>query len=92
MPENSQPAFEKALALGVTTLELDTVMTADGVVVVHHDRRLAPQRTRDASGAWLAEENPPAILALTAAELARYDIGTAKPGSRVAEPIHTVDW
>lgn len=85
MPENSLPAFEKALALGVTTLELDTVMTADGVVVVHHDRRLAPPRTRDAAGAWIAEDDPPAILSLTAAELAAYDIGSARPGSRVAE-------
>lgn len=85
MPENSLPAFEKALALGVTTLELDTVLTADGVVVVHHDRRLAPQRTRDAAGDWIAEETPPAVLDLTAAELAGYDIGRAKPGSRVAK-------
>ena len=58
MPENTLPAFEAALALGVTTLELDTVMTADGVVVVHHDRRLAPERTRNVEGAWLAEEEP----------------------------------
>lgn len=85
MPENTLPAFEKALALGVTTLELDTVMTADGVVVVHHDRHLAPERTRNAAGAWLAGENPPAILFLTTEELAAYDIGSAKPGSRVAE-------
>lgn len=85
MPENSLPAFETALALGVTTLELDTVLTADGVVVVHHDRRLAPQRTRDAAGTWIAEEAPPAVLDLTAAELAGYDIGRAKPGSRVAQ-------
>jgi glycerophosphoryl diester phosphodiesterase len=82
VPENTVPAFEKALALGVTTLELDTVMTADGVVVVHHDRRLAPERTRDVAGAWVAEENPPAIIDLTAAELAAYDVGRAKPGSR----------
>jgi glycerophosphoryl diester phosphodiesterase len=85
MPENSLPAFEKALALGVTTLELDTVMTADGVVVVHHDRRLSPPRTRDAAGDWIAEDDPPAIRALTAAALAAYDIGRARPGSRVAE-------
>jgi len=85
MPENSLPAFEKALALGVTTLELDTVLTADGVVVVHHDRRLAPQRTRDATGAWIAEEAPPALLDLTEADLADYDIGRARPGSRVAK-------
>ncbi|UCG23974.1 MAG: glycerophosphodiester phosphodiesterase [Chloroflexota bacterium] len=36
-PENTLPAFEKALDLGVTTLELDLHMTADGVVVVWHD-------------------------------------------------------
>src|SRR3546814_3461450 len=84
MPENSLPGFDKALALGVTTLELDAVMTADDVVVVHHDRRLAPERTRDASGGWIAEAAPPAIRDLTAALLATYDIGRAKPGSRLA--------
>lgn len=85
MPENSLPAFEAALALGVTTLELDTVMTADGVVVVHHDRRLAPERTRDAAGDWLEEEDAAPIIGLTEAELAAYDIGRARPGSRVAQ-------
>src|SRR3546814_8557579 len=71
--------------LGVTTLELDAVMTADGVVVVHHDRRLAPERTRDAAGNWIAEADAPAILALSASNLATYDIGHARPGSRYAE-------
>jgi glycerophosphoryl diester phosphodiesterase len=85
MPENTLPAFETALALGLTTLELDTVMTADGVVVVHHDRRLSPPRTRDAAGAWIAADDPPAIRSLTEAELAAYDIGSARPGSRIAE-------
>ena len=36
-PENTLPAFETALDLGVTTLELDMHYTADGVVVVWHD-------------------------------------------------------
>jgi glycerophosphoryl diester phosphodiesterase len=36
-PENTLPAFETALDLGVTTLELDLHYTADGVVVVWHD-------------------------------------------------------
>jgi glycerophosphoryl diester phosphodiesterase len=85
MPENTLPAFETALALGVTTLELDTVLTADGVVVVHHDRRLAPQRTHDGAGNWIADAEPPTILGLTAAALAAYDIGRARPGSRQAE-------
>ncbi|MEQ8355272.1 MAG: glycerophosphodiester phosphodiesterase [Kiloniellaceae bacterium] len=85
MSENSLPAFEQALALGVTTLELDTVLTADGVLMVHHDRRLVPDRTRDASGAWIAGVDPPAFLALTSDDLKAYDIGRARPGSRTAK-------
>lgn len=36
-PENTLPAFETALDLGVTTLELDLHLTADGSVVIWHD-------------------------------------------------------
>ena len=52
-PENTIAAFEKALAIGVTTLEMDAAITADGVVVVSHDPALHPALTRDASGQWL---------------------------------------
>ena len=37
--ESSPQAFSHALELGVTTLELDTQVTADGAVVVTHDRK-----------------------------------------------------
>ncbi len=37
MPENSIPGFLKAIDLGVTTLELDVVISSDGKVVVSHD-------------------------------------------------------
>ncbi len=37
MPENSIPAFKKALDLGVTTLELDVVISQDRQVVVSHE-------------------------------------------------------
>lgn len=40
MPENSIAAFKKAIALGVTTLELDIQATKDRFLVVHHDSRL----------------------------------------------------
>lgn len=36
-PENTLPAFETALDLGVTTLELDMHFTSDDMVVVWHD-------------------------------------------------------
>ncbi|MEO8909402.1 MAG: glycerophosphodiester phosphodiesterase [Gemmatimonadaceae bacterium] len=37
LPENSIPAFMKALELGADAIELDVHATRDGVVVVHHD-------------------------------------------------------
>jgi glycerophosphoryl diester phosphodiesterase len=37
LPENTLPAFEAALDMGVTTLELDLHFTQDGEVVVWHD-------------------------------------------------------
>ncbi len=36
-PENTLPAFRRALELGVTTLELDVVISADRKVVVSHE-------------------------------------------------------
>ena len=83
-PENSLPGFEAALALGVTTLEMDLAVTRDGVVVVHHDRRIDPARTRGPNGAWL-DPPVPAIIELSRAELATYDIGRARPGGKVAK-------
>lgn len=83
-PENSLPGFEAALALGVTTLETDVGMTKDGVLVVHHDRRLDPERTRGPDGAWLARPAP-ALATLRANELAAYDIGRPRPGSPAAQ-------
>lgn len=44
-PEHTLEAFELALALGADGLELDVVMSADGVPVVRHDRELS--RTTD---------------------------------------------
>jgi glycerophosphoryl diester phosphodiesterase len=52
-PENTLPAFARALAIGVTTLELDAGLTEDGVVVVAHDRRLNPDIARGTDGRWL---------------------------------------
>jgi len=37
-PENTMPAFERALALGVDMIETDIHMTCDGQLVLMHDR------------------------------------------------------
>jgi len=82
-PENTIAAFTRALGLGVTTLEMDTGITRDGVVVVGHDERLNPDFTRDASGKWIAAPGP-VVFALTRAELQAYDVGRLKPGTPYA--------
>ena len=78
-PENTMPAFERALAIGVTTLELDIGLTADGVVVISHDPYLNPAIARDASGQWLAAGRGPLIRSLTLAQLQAYDVGRINP-------------
>jgi glycerophosphoryl diester phosphodiesterase len=83
-PENTLQAFATALAIGVTTLELDTGVTRDGVVVIHHDRRLNPDIARKPDGSWV-EAPAPLIHELTFEELRRYDVGRLKPGSKTAE-------
>lgn len=80
-PENTLAAFSNALALGVTTLELDTAVTRDGVVVVSHDSTLNPDLTRDGQGQWLTARGP-AIFSLTLAELQAFDVGRVRPDSR----------
>jgi glycerophosphoryl diester phosphodiesterase len=82
-PENTLAAFERALAIGVSTLELDIGVTRDGQVVVTHDPSLNPDLTRDPSGKWL--EGPgPAIFTLTLADVQRYDVGRLRPGTAYA--------
>ncbi len=83
-PENTLAAFDLALTLGVTTLELDTVLTQDDVVVISHDATLNPNICRDASGAYIDSPGP-AIRGLPLAELQRYDVGRLRPGTRYAQ-------
>jgi glycerophosphoryl diester phosphodiesterase len=83
LPENTLPAFSRALEIGVTTLELDCGLTRDGVVVVSHDTALNPEIVRDTRGCWL-EGAGPAIWHMTFDEVRRYDVGRLKPGSPYA--------
>jgi glycerophosphoryl diester phosphodiesterase len=79
-PENTLPAFARALTIGVTTLELDCGLTEDGVVVVAHDRRLNPDIARGPDGRWLAGRTR-TLRELSFHELQRYDVGRLRPGS-----------
>jgi glycerophosphoryl diester phosphodiesterase len=82
-PENTLAAFERALAIGVTTLELDIAITADNVAVISHDPFLNPAIARDGSGQWLAAKGP-LIHSLTLAQLQTYDVGRINPANPYA--------
>jgi glycerophosphoryl diester phosphodiesterase len=56
--ENTLPSFQMALEAGADGLELDVHATADGVVVIHHDERVAAG---------------PAIAQMSLAELRRHE-------------------
>ena len=82
-PENTLPAFARALALRVDTLELDVAVKSDGVLVVVHDPTLNPNIVRGADGAWLAARGP-AIHSLDYRDVVQYDVGRLKPGTNYA--------
>lgn len=78
-PENTLPAFEAALDLGVDTLELDLHFTADGEVVVWHDPIVSPDKcrfdaTRSIAGPDLEEANDAdiAVAGFTRQQLRAY--------------------
>lgn len=82
-PENTLAGIEQALAIGVTTLEIDVVLSADGVPVLSHDTAPNPDITRDASGEWLKARGEP-FYRLGLNDIARFDVGRINPGSRYA--------
>ena len=77
LPENTIPAFERALALGVTTLEMDVVISKDNQVVVSHDPWFSGEICSLPSGAPvpLAEERRFKIYEMTYDEIRPFDCG-----------------
>lgn len=55
MPENTLPAFQKAIELGVTTLELDIAITNDQEVVVSHEPFMSRTICLDSTGNEIPE-------------------------------------
>jgi glycerophosphoryl diester phosphodiesterase len=82
-PENTLAGFAHALAIGVSTLEMDIAVTADGAAVVSHDPALNADITRGPDGRFIDAPGP-LIRSLTLDELRRYDVGRIRPGSRYA--------
>ena len=84
LPENTLPAFANALSMGVDTLELDTGVTKDGMMIVSHERGLNPDLARKADGTYAGVPEIP-FIAVPLAEVKTYDVGQLRPGSDYAK-------
>jgi glycerophosphoryl diester phosphodiesterase len=92
-PENTIPAFRYALDQGVTTLELDVIISADNKVVVSHDPVFNPAICSHPDGAPVTESESAALPlhSLTYDQIAAYDCGVRRhPGfpEQVPERAH----
>jgi glycerophosphoryl diester phosphodiesterase len=83
MPENTWPAMRKALDLGVTTLEMDVVITKDKKVVLSHDPWFSKDITTKPDGSFIGEreERKLNINWMTYEEVKTFDVGM-KPHPR----------
>ena len=78
MPENTVPAFLKALDLGVTTLEMDVVISKDRQVVVSHEPyfNAAFSIAPDGKPVDKKEQKNLVLYQMDYADIKRYDVGS----------------
>lgn len=77
MPENTLSAFQKALELGVNTLELDVVITKDSQVLVSHEPWFNYEITTLPNGKTLTDDEGHLlnIFKMKYPEILQYDVG-----------------
>lgn len=84
-PENTLPAFVAAASAGFDAAELDVQLTRDDRLIVFHDFRLKRDLCRNPAGRWLPLlRRKSAIRDLNFAELRKFHVGRARPGSLYA--------
>ncbi len=78
MPENTIPAFLKAVELGVDTLELDVVVSGDGQVVVSHEPFFSSVISLDKNGDPIPadKEKEFNIYKMPYSEVKLFDVGS----------------
>ena len=79
-PENTIPAFRRALEIGVTTLEMDVVVAGDGTVVVSHEPWMAAEKCRGPNGDRIPEdeEHTHNLYEMTYEDIEGYDCGSLR--------------
>jgi len=91
MPENTIPAMIKALQLGVTTLELDVVISKDSQVVVSHDPFFGWEISTNPEGnnIMATDEKQYNLYQMNYVEIMRWDVGS-KPHPRFPKQEKTI--
>jgi glycerophosphoryl diester phosphodiesterase len=86
MPENTIPAYLKAIELGVTTLEMDAVITKDSQVVMSHEPFFSHVITTKPDGGSVSREEEKSlnIFRMPYEEVIKYDVGL-KPHPRFTQ-------
>lgn len=77
LPENTIEGFIRALEIGVTTLEMDVVISKDKEVVVSHEAYFSHEIATSPSGELITKENEKEhnIYQLTYDQIKDYDVG-----------------
>src|SRR4051812_9588291 len=83
MPENTIPAMLNGLSLGVTTLEMDAVITKDKEVILSHEPFFNHEISTKPDGSFIEaqEEKKYNVYNMDCAETQQYDVGL-KPHPR----------
>ncbi|HEY8918234.1 MAG TPA: glycerophosphodiester phosphodiesterase [Chitinophaga sp.] len=78
MPENTIPAMKKAIDIGVTTLEMDVVISKDKQVVLSHDHYINPLFSLTPDGREFTADgtNNYIIYKMDYAEVKKFDVGS----------------
>ena len=82
--EESLGAFAKALEIGVSTLELDVVLSADGQPMVWHDPRIEAEKCVDTAPAFADDPLYPYVGQLVH-QLSRAQLGTLVCAKKLAD-------
>jgi len=80
LPENTIPAFLKALDLGVTTLEMDVVISSDGLAVGSHEAWMNPEICTKPDGMPITQQEARQLrlFNMAYADIRTYDCGQKK--------------
>lgn len=105
-PENTLPAFERAIAFGAQEIEFDVRLSADGEIIVFHDdaldrktNRQGRVRNHDAKtilrtdiGSWFDQRQPEPDERFAGTTISSLDQVLSRIGSRVRYHIEIKGW